>query len=613
MKETHITHDLEKSWDFDGWGTSLAWFANAFGDLGERKYSEDPELDRRARASGAALRQSIFDAVFGVDGLSLNMARFNIGGGNASDVGYGYPYTRMGAALPGYWRQDPDGSNNTYNGVTTSQRDQDRLLEAFDPFDDSHYDWTAGLSQEWWIREGVNSRRIDHWEMFANSAPWFMTESGYATGGMIGDRTNLISPDLFAAYLAHVVDHLEHEYGFTINTLDALNEPELDCWVTPPHTAADAADDPEHRELINRYANQYPRMNPKLTPYATTTHKPQEGMRVDPAMQSRVIVALRRALDAHGLHTVIAASDATRAEQFLESAHAWTRDAKQCIGQYNVHAYQHDGQEEASTLAEHDGRRLSMSEVDGSWVEGFDPYDFRNAIGIAKEIAHDVNTLASKDFTFWQAVEDLYNQQTERETTLDKDGQTTDHSHCDTLNPHGEDSNWGLLLADFDPWIVDDHGRLHSKRRVDNNNGVLDESTLCRLIASAKYAGMRAFTTVISSGDRIVANNDPEHTLIAVSPDLQRFALVHVNDTDESERLIIDIEPTFQKRVCNRMDAYVTTDIPKQDTAPTITEMNASRRPLSATSAVYQDNALHVSTPPMSITSITINMLKHDA
>ncbi|MBP2436672.1 hypothetical protein [Microbacterium amylolyticum] len=53
---------------FDGWGTSLVWFAHATGG-----YPED-------------VRQELFDAVFGDDGLRLNLARYNIGGGNATDV-----------------------------------------------------------------------------------------------------------------------------------------------------------------------------------------------------------------------------------------------------------------------------------------------------------------------------------------------------------------------------------------------------------------------------------------------------------------------------------------------------------------------------------------------
>lgn len=63
---------------FEGWGTSLVWFANATGD-----YPDE-------------IRNALADMVFGEDGLNLNIARYNIGGGNAPDV----HYASGGAAAP---------------------------------------------------------------------------------------------------------------------------------------------------------------------------------------------------------------------------------------------------------------------------------------------------------------------------------------------------------------------------------------------------------------------------------------------------------------------------------------------------------------------------------
>ncbi|WP_414772389.1 hypothetical protein, partial [Escherichia coli] len=76
---------------FEGWGTSLVWFANATGNY-------PPEV-----------RQKLFDAVFGDDGLNLNIARYNIGGGNASDVP---AYLRPGGAVPGFWNPDLGASDS---------------------------------------------------------------------------------------------------------------------------------------------------------------------------------------------------------------------------------------------------------------------------------------------------------------------------------------------------------------------------------------------------------------------------------------------------------------------------------------------------------------------
>ncbi len=174
---------------FDGWGTSLAWFANATGNYGEEGFVTNrdgisKEAYAKALENGKQLREAFYESIFGEDGLDLNMARYNIGGGNATDVAYGYPFMRQGAAVPGYWA-------DTISGVAAKQANKDQVAEAFDPSDDAHYDWDKGASQEWWLKHGLETGDIDHVEMFANSAPWFLTESGYATGGYNSGDNNL--------------------------------------------------------------------------------------------------------------------------------------------------------------------------------------------------------------------------------------------------------------------------------------------------------------------------------------------------------------------------------------------------------------------------------------
>ncbi len=65
---------------FEGWGTSLVWFANATGDY------------------PPAVREKLYKLLFGDDGLALNIARYNIGGGNAPDV---KDYLRAGGGRRG--------------------------------------------------------------------------------------------------------------------------------------------------------------------------------------------------------------------------------------------------------------------------------------------------------------------------------------------------------------------------------------------------------------------------------------------------------------------------------------------------------------------------------
>lgn len=82
---------------------------------------------------GKQLREQFYQSIFSDNGLDLNMARYNVGGGNASDVAYGYPFMRQGAAVPGTWKDDPTGSGTYGGGVTTKQADKDKLAAVFDP------------------------------------------------------------------------------------------------------------------------------------------------------------------------------------------------------------------------------------------------------------------------------------------------------------------------------------------------------------------------------------------------------------------------------------------------------------------------------------------------
>lgn len=67
---------------FEGWGTSLAWFANVTGGWPD------------------AQRNRLADALYGAEGLGFTIARYNIGGGDSPET---EPYMRAGAAVPGHW------------------------------------------------------------------------------------------------------------------------------------------------------------------------------------------------------------------------------------------------------------------------------------------------------------------------------------------------------------------------------------------------------------------------------------------------------------------------------------------------------------------------------
>lgn len=520
---------------FEGWGTSLAWFANATGKYGEEGFITNrdqisDEAYHKALEHGKQLRQDFYNSIFSEQGLDLNMARYNIGGGNATDVAYDFPFMRQGAAIPGYWADDPTGANNLYGGVATTQANKDLIAQHFDPSNDNQYDWSKGASQEWWINQGHKTGDITHIEAFANSAPWFLTTSGYATGGFNSGSNNLQDPEKFAQYMVAVTNHLEQQYGLEINTLEPFNESETGYWGTPNSFANDKYD-AANSELINRYWQRYfTDKNKSVTPYTTAVKKPQEGMHVDNSVQQETIKALRNAMGAND-HTQIVATDATDSGQMVDSYNEYPQAVRDMIGQYNTHSYGTNKQRVARDIAQTDGKKLSMSEVDGAWQSGgFNPYEFSNGLGMAGKINSDIYALQSKDFNFWQVVEDLYNMST---------GTQDVYGH--TANPQGENTNWGTVFISFDCTVADEDGNLYSERDVDNNGGKTAGLQPCSVIVNSKYNAVRAYTKFVHEGDAIIANNRTADTLTATSKDGSTQSIIHTNKSAQAQTFVIDL------------------------------------------------------------------------
>ena len=184
--------------EFEGWGTSLVWFANVTGG-----YPDE-------------IRTKLVDMLFGADGLALTIARYNVGGGNAPDVRR--DYMKVGATMEGFWKA-PEG---------TTHED----IDWWDPDDPGHWNLDADANQRWWIDQIKG--KVDRWEAFSNSPPWFQTVSGYVSGGFDAstDQIRADRVDDFATYLVRVVEHLERTHGISVDTIDPLNEPNTTYWGT---------------------------------------------------------------------------------------------------------------------------------------------------------------------------------------------------------------------------------------------------------------------------------------------------------------------------------------------------------------------------------------------
>ncbi|WP_329056022.1 RICIN domain-containing protein [Amycolatopsis sp. NBC_01488] len=340
---TAVTVKLDPTYrqqPFEGWGSSLAWMAEATGGY------PDP------------VRTKLADLVFGADGLNLNIARFNIGGGNAPDVP---AYLRPGGAVPGWW-QAPAG---------TTRADKDWWT----PGDPAEFDAAADPNQRWWVDK--IKKRVTKWEAFSNSPPYFQTVSGYVSGGFTATDEQL-RPDKigdFTAYLAQVVRTLERAHGIKFSSVDPLNEPNTNYWKTT--LGADG--------------------NP--------TGGRQEGAHIGPAVQSQLIPAMAAALPG----TVVSAPDETNPDIFAADWNGWSSAARSAAGRLNVHTYGTGNRPIPRDIAKGASKPLWMSEVGGSWLDRQDFTSMDPGLGLAGQITDDLRLLEPSAWVSWQPIEDYDN------------------------------------------------------------------------------------------------------------------------------------------------------------------------------------------------------------
>lgn len=327
---------------FEGWGTSLVWFANVTGGYPE------------------PIRRQLVDMLFGEDGLNLNIARYNIGGGNAPDVRT--DYMKRGATMPGFWQAPPG----------TTRED----TEWWDPANPRHWDWTADANQRWWVDQ--IKHKVTRWEAFSNSPPWFQTVNGYVSGGFdsSADQIRADRVDQFATYLARVTEKLEQAHGIKFDTVAPLNEPNTPYWGT------------------------------QLGPDGQPTGGRQEGAHAGPELQQKVILAMDRALGTATTRATVSAMDETNPGIFTQNWNAYSGPARAAADQLNVHTYGTGMRTSARDIAKGADRKLWMSEVEGTWGTGTDFTGMEPGLGIATRIVDDMRELEPSAWVFWQPIED---------------------------------------------------------------------------------------------------------------------------------------------------------------------------------------------------------------
>ncbi len=323
---------------FEGWGTSLCWWGNVVGNY--------PDTQRKA------IENLIFNQS---TGLGFNIARYNIGGGENP----AHQHMRAGGEMEGF-----QPSAGTWN-------------------------WNADAGQRRVLSEIV-PMGVNIVEAFSNSPPYWMTNSGCASGAATASNNNLKDDmyDDFAEYLTEVVKHFRDSWGITFRTLDPLNEPNTNYW---------------------------------------GANGGQEGCHFDPAKQNQIIKEVGSRLASKGLTgTKVSAPDESVLETCITDYNAYDSTARSYIAQINAHTYGGSNRTGVRDLAKAQGKRLWMSEVDGN-SGSHDHNAMAPALWLAGRISLDLRELQPAAWVIWQAVENEQN-----------------------MLPGRENQNWGLIHSDFE-------------------------------------------------------------------------------------------------------------------------------------------------------------------
>lgn len=177
---------------WQGWGTSLCWWAKEFGKSKDLAY---------ALFSMGATRIGEYI----VPGLGMNVVRYNAGACSAE-----MPFSSSAKIWPeriigGYWRVGEDSEPGSWN-------------------------WDADPHQRGMLLMAKNLG-ANVFELFSNSPMWWMCKNHNPAGAR--DGTDNLQESNFgkhAEYLATIVEHAGREWGISFNSVSPFNEPSSKWW-----------------------------------------------------------------------------------------------------------------------------------------------------------------------------------------------------------------------------------------------------------------------------------------------------------------------------------------------------------------------------------------------
>jgi len=191
---------------WEGWGTSLAWWAKAFGT-------------QTALADIFFTRNTVSFNGQSLPGLGLNIIRYNAGASSTN--------------------KDPDGDTMVVSPDIKASRQMDTFWLDWTSTNasSSSWSWTVDANQRNMMALAI-ARGANLVELFSNSPVWWMCYNLNPSGSTDGSSDNLESwnYDMHAIYLATVAQYAATHWGVTFTSVEAFNEPSATYWVGPTGT-----------------------------------------------------------------------------------------------------------------------------------------------------------------------------------------------------------------------------------------------------------------------------------------------------------------------------------------------------------------------------------------
>ena len=426
----------------EGWGTSICWWGNTVGTWigATNEKSIAYGLSLNPPVENMEVRDAIIHMFFSPDAMNLNMARFCVGGGdrayvyNPADGGYTqnstnyaqwneyvpgetYDYAkttirRLETMVPG-WSIDMYGDYNSNNGGAVVDEFWTKPIRDMNDYGQLYVlREAARLRQEYCDRLGIPNDFVV--EVFSNSPPWYMTESGLVTGalgksaaavraehpdwarttaspGTTGNADNLVKEkDIadFAAYMATAcmyMDNMLAPYGAKVDMVNPMNEPGCRYWGG------------------DHGGNMWK----------------QEGCNVNfgPA-QDKVLRATRAALDAVGMDDVFLTMGETDYGTTTAGYYLYAEDVKDIVPLVGAHAYQTDNNNVKGSndinriylrdlMKSHDKTlwQVELGQSNGSFLTG----QMNGARLLSRSINRDLKEAQVSAWMDWCPAEPMYN------------------------------------------------------------------------------------------------------------------------------------------------------------------------------------------------------------